>query len=58
VRAFEIAKVEWPWMGVMFVWSLNYSVITDAADEKHPWSVLYEDWSPRPSYTALKDMPK
>jgi polysaccharide biosynthesis protein PslG len=58
VRAFEIAKAEWPWMGVMFVWSLNYSVITDAADEKHPWSVLYEDWSPRPSYTALKDMPK
>ncbi|HUG14806.1 MAG TPA: hypothetical protein VMM78_07265 [Thermomicrobiales bacterium] len=58
VRAYEIAKTEWPWMGVMFVWNLNYSVITPEHDEKHPWAVLHDDWSPRPSYTALRDMPK
>jgi hypothetical protein len=58
VRAFEIARTEWPWMGVMFVWNLNYSVITAPEDEKHPWAVLYGDWSPRPSYEALQAMPK
>ncbi len=58
VRAFEIGRTEWPWIGPMFVWNLNYSVITDPADEKHPWAVLRGDWSPRPSYDALKAMPK
>jgi hypothetical protein len=58
VRAFQIARQEWPWMGVMMVWNLNYSTVVDPADEKFPWSVLNPDWSPRPSYEALRDMPK
>ena len=58
VRAFEIARTEWPWVGVMFVWNLNFSTMTQPSDEKYPWSVLYADWSPRPSYLALKNMPK
>ncbi len=58
VRAFEIARDQWPWIGVMSVWNLNYSVISSPSDEKSPWSVLNPDWSPRPSYTALKEMPK
>ncbi len=57
-RAFEIGRTEWPWMGVMFVWNLNYSVITDPADEKHPWATLTQDWSPRPSYIKLGQMPR
>jgi len=58
VRAFEIARTEWPWVGVMLVWNLNFSTITDPSDEKHPWSVVYADWSPRPAYRALQEMPK
>jgi polysaccharide biosynthesis protein PslG len=58
VRAFEIAKQEWPWMGVMMVWNLNYSTVVDPADEKFPWSVVNPDFSPRLSYEALRDMPK
>ncbi|TVR68737.1 MAG: hypothetical protein EA415_15760 [Sphaerobacteraceae bacterium] len=58
VRAFEIAKQEWPWMGVMMVWNLNYSTVVGPADEKFPWSVINPDFSPRPSYEALRDMPK
>jgi polysaccharide biosynthesis protein PslG len=57
VRAFELGK-SYPWMGVMFVWNLNFSTITQSSDEKYPWSVLNSDWSPRPAYTALKNMPK
>jgi len=58
VRAFQIARDEWPWIGVMEVWNLNYSTISSPSDEKYPWSVINSDWSPRPSFTALKEMPK
>lgn len=58
VRAYQIGKWEWPWVGVMFVWNLNFAVVVEPSDEKGPWSVLNPDWSPRPSYDALKNMPK
>jgi hypothetical protein len=60
VRAIEIAQQEWPWMGAMFVWNLNYaatpSIATD--DEKYGWSVLRGDGSNRPAFEALRDLPK
>jgi hypothetical protein len=56
-RAFELGK-SYPWVGVMFVWNLNFATITPPTDEKYPWGVLNADWSPRPAYTALKNMPK
>lgn len=58
VRAFEIARTEWDWVTGMFVWNLNFATITDPSDEKYPWSVLNADWSPRPAYQALQEMPK
>jgi hypothetical protein len=58
VRAFEIARTEWPWVTGMFVWNLNFSTLVGPEDEKGPWSVLYPDWSPRPAYDALRRMPK
>ncbi|MGA7670330.1 MAG: cellulase family glycosylhydrolase [Nitrolancea sp.] len=58
VGAFDWAKKNWPWTTAMFVWNLNYAVVSDPADEKYPWAVVNSDWSPRPAYTALKDMPK
>jgi hypothetical protein len=57
-RAFEIARNEWPWMGVMLVWNLNFAVVVGPDDEKGPWGVLRSDWSHRPAYDALKDFPK
>ena len=58
VGAFDWAKKNWPWTTAMFVWNLNYSVVSDPADEKYPWAVINSDWSPRPAYTALQNMPK
>jgi len=60
VRAFQIAKEEWPWVGVMFVWNLNYAPIPglEPTDEKYGWGVLREDFGHRPAYNALKTMPK
>jgi len=58
VDAFAWAHDHWPWATGMFVWNLNYSTVTQPNDEKYPWSVLNNDWSPRPSFDALKTMPK
>lgn len=58
VGAFDVAREQMPWVTGMFVWNLNFSTLTSPDDEKHPWSVLNSDWSPRPSYTALQQMPK
>jgi polysaccharide biosynthesis protein PslG len=59
VRAFEKGRNDYPWMGVMFVWNLNFATLgLPPTDEKVPWAVLNADWSPRPSYLALKAMPK
>jgi hypothetical protein len=60
VRAYALAKTKYPWMGVMFVWNLNFATLPDlpASDEKPPFGILNKDWSPRPAYTALQSMPK
>lgn len=58
VGAYRLARASWPWCQAMFVWNLNYSVVSPPSDEKTPWAVLNSDWSPRPSYTALQQMPK
>jgi hypothetical protein len=58
-RAYELGK-SYPWMGVMFVWNLNFQMTLgqNVGDEKFGWGVLNSDGSPRPAYTALKNMPK
>jgi len=58
VRAFEIATTEWDFVTGAFVWNLNWSTLADPEDEVTPWSALNSDWSPRPAYTALKEMTK
>ena len=60
VRAVEIAREEWPWLGAMFVWTLNYAATPSIGptDEKFGWSVLRADGSNRPAFIALRDLPK
>lgn len=59
VRAFQIARSDWAeWCKGLFVWNLNFSVVTEPSDEKYPWAVLNSDFSPRPAYEALRAMPK
>jgi hypothetical protein len=59
VRAFQKGLNDYPWMGVMCVWNLNFSAIgLPASDEKVPWSVIKADFSPRPAFNALKAIRK
>jgi polysaccharide biosynthesis protein PslG len=58
VRSYQRAQQQYPWMGVMAVWQLNFAPIVAPTDEKAPWGLIRGDWSTRPSYNALKSMPK
>ena len=55
--AYTMAK-NWGWVGAMFVWNLNFQTVVQASDEKYPYGIIRADWSPRPSFTALANMPK
>ena len=62
-RALERGRFEYaPWIGAMFIWNLNFSVVWAAGGnpqhEQASFSILNGDWSPRPAYTAVQNMPK
>lgn len=58
VRAIKYARTNWPWMGVIFIWNLNFQAVVPQTDEKWGFGVLNADYSPRPAYTALQKMAK
>jgi hypothetical protein len=60
IRAIAIARASWPWLGALFVWNLNYAATPNIlpTDEKYAWSILRADWSNRPAFAALRDLPK
>jgi len=57
VRAFQMGKA-WGWVGPMFLWNLNFAPVAGNQNEKAAFGIVRQDWSPRPAYAALRDMPK
>jgi hypothetical protein len=63
VRAFQMGRRDYsPWVGAMFLWQLNYAVPWkyqgNELHEQASFGVLNGDWSPRPAYIAIQQMPK
>ncbi len=56
-QAFALAN-EWPWVGSMMLWNLNFAPWIGAAYSESGYSLLRPDGSPRPSYFALATIPK
>lgn len=56
-RAFQMAK-NWGWVGPMFLWNLNFGPLCGPADEKAAFGILRPNWSARPAYDAIRNMPK
>ena len=58
VRACRYARTNWPWMGLMFVWNLDYGLVpwNDYCDQKSWFAILNQDGTPRPAYGALANM--
>jgi len=57
VRAYQMGKA-WGWVGVMFLWNLNFAPVAGKYDEKAAFGIVRSDWSLRPAFIALRDMPK
>jgi len=57
VRAYQMGR-SWGWVGPMFLWNLNFAPVSGIHDEKAAFGIVRGDWSPRPAYAALRDMPK
>ncbi|MGI8586901.1 MAG: cellulase family glycosylhydrolase [Chloroflexia bacterium] len=58
LRAIAQARSLYPWVGVMFLWNLNFSTFQDPASAESLFSILNPDWTPRPVYTAIKGLEK
>ncbi|MFH1085426.1 MAG: beta-galactosidase [Chloroflexota bacterium] len=57
VRAYQMGKA-WGWVGPMFLWNLNFAPVAGRSDEKAAFGIVRHNWSPRPAYSALANMPK
>jgi len=57
VRAYTWAR-NWGHAGVMFLWNLNFWPAAGAENEMAKYGIVRGDWSPRPAYIALRNMPK
>ncbi|MGC9520839.1 MAG: cellulase family glycosylhydrolase [Anaerolineae bacterium] len=60
-KAFDYADQNWPWMQVMIVSNLDFRMMKEwyqPCDPLRGFSILEEDGTPRPAYTALAQMVK
>jgi hypothetical protein len=57
VRAYTWSR-SWGHAGVMFLWNLNFWPVTGPKNEMAKYGIVRGDWSPRPAYIALQNMPK
>lgn len=57
-RAYE----QYPWVGNMFLWNMNWAVLWGQQNPPQPlheqasFGILNSDWSPRPSYLAVQSL--
>lgn len=56
-RAFALAH-DWPWVGPMMLWNLNFAPWLGPAFSESGYSLLRPDGSARPVFFALADLPK
>jgi hypothetical protein len=60
VGAMQRTVEHYPWVSNMFVWNLNFTVVqkeagVDPLHEQGSFSIVNEDWTPRPSYTGIQE---
>ncbi len=56
-QAYALAH-DWPWVGPMMLWNLNFAPWLGDAFSESGYSLLRPDGSPRPAYFALAALPK
>lgn len=56
--AILMMRARYPYMGVTFLWNLNWSIVANWYDGPAHYSIINPDYSPRAVYGALKALPK
>ena len=54
VGAMRRSKEQYPWVGAMFLWNLNFALFKSRSHEQSSFSILNADGSPRPSFLAIQ----
>ncbi len=60
--AIRRASEQYPWIGNMFLWNMNFAVLWSEREPPEPlheqasYGILNPDWSPRPSYLAIQSL--
>ncbi|CAN5648188.1 hypothetical protein BH23CHL2_BH23CHL2_23240 [soil metagenome] len=58
IEGYKRAQREWPWMGVMSIWTFRFSLPPDhpdqAANPTRGFALVEHDFTPYPAYEALK----
>ena len=57
VQAFQMAR-SLDYVAGTTQWNLNYQLAVPQTDEKWGFGIIRDDWSARPAYSALAQMPK
>lgn len=58
VGAMQRSEKYYPWMGVMFLWNLNFSTFQPWYTGPSHFSIINPDWSARPAYFIIKNRSK
>jgi len=58
VRAFAKGRADAAYVTHVIDWNLTFQQVVGAHDEKWAFGIGRSDLSPRPAYTALRNMPK
>lgn len=56
VQAYQMGR-NWGWVGVMFLWNLNFQVVAPGS-EQAMWGIVTNGWQPTQTYAGLANMPK
>jgi hypothetical protein len=54
VGAMRRTKEQYPWVGAMFLWNLNYATIRGGGHEQASFGILTAGGSPRPAFLAIQ----
>ena len=54
VDALTLVERQYPYVGAMFVYNLNFRTLGRPGTSDHGFGILNEDFSPRPAYDALQ----
>lgn len=58
VQAVQQMRTHYPWVAAMFLWNLNWSVFSPTNVSWGYFSLIGPDYTPRPAYWAVKNLPK